>query len=374
MEESSGGSAANVARGAAALARARARRLGQATRVPNGDADDHLQQCVAFAGKVGRDARGAAYAAALHARGVAPLLAESQSTPTGVCVALVDGASGQRTMRPFLGAAAEMRAEDFERVAGEALKCGACRLLAIEGYQLWKVGLTEAAAAAARAAGAAVALDLASWELVRARGAQIAALLDAGALDVLLMNEDEAEEILVVKAAGDEDVGAEDAAAKEAAALARDEGAADGDVSAALRGKLAIAARALRRATCAPGRARVASVSLGADGCAVRARGGACARVRAPHANCIDTTGAGDSFAAAFLWELLENGALDTDGPIDSGGADLQRAVEAAATAGCAAGAAAVAAVGAELPDVTWAQVEAEAAVRRGRPTSDGTI
>ena len=72
--------------------------------------------------------------------------------------------------------------------------------------------------------------------------------------------------------------------------------------------------------------------------------------------------------------ELLENGALDTDGPIDSGGADLQRAVEAAATAGCAAGAAAVAAVGAELPDVTWAQVEAEAAVRRGRPTSDGTI
>lgn len=77
MEESSGGSAANVARGAAALARARARRLGQATRVPNGDADDHLQQCVAFAGKVGRDARGAAYAAALHARGVAPLLAES---------------------------------------------------------------------------------------------------------------------------------------------------------------------------------------------------------------------------------------------------------------------------------------------------------
>lgn len=332
--ETPGGSAANVARGVAALVRASAAGAGAGEDAPT--------PSVAFVGKVGNDARGEAYAAALSAAGVRPLLARAPETPTGVCTAVVD-ATGQRTMRPFLGAAAEMRAGDLASAAGGAMpprsegsqdRAGPL-VLAIEGYQLWKEGLAEAACDAARRAGARVSLDLASWELVRVRRAPLRRLLLSRAVDVLLMNEDEAHALLEDEGESRGGSGGMDAATKRAVA----------------RDALAFAVE-----DCG---VLVASCSLGADGALVRSRG--CAepqRVAAPRVDrVVDTTGAGDSYAAALLWALFLAGGTGAAELGALGAGELATMTATAARAGCAAGAAAVGCVGAQLPNERWEEV-----------------
>ena len=177
----SGGSAANVVKGVAGLA---------------GGSSTALQVQAAFVGMLGRDQAGAEYRGKLEGAGVdTSLLLESSScgATTAVCLCLVTP-DGQRTMRTYLGAALELASPGQlpAAAAAAALAAGRPALLHAEGYCLYRPGVAAAAMRAARGAGAAVSLDLASFEVVRGCWGALEALLDQRLVDLVFCNEDEA--------------------------------------------------------------------------------------------------------------------------------------------------------------------------------------
>ena len=89
-------------------------------------------------------------------------------------------------MRTCLGAAAALDPAQFtaETFAG-------AKLVMLEGYTLFNHALARAIAKAAKAAGCELALDLASFEVVNANRAVIHELLD-GQVDLVFANQDEA--------------------------------------------------------------------------------------------------------------------------------------------------------------------------------------
>lgn len=89
-------------------------------------------------------------------------LQENSAGPTASCLCFVTP-DGQRTMRTCLGASAHLTSavqlpQDW---------CAGARLLHCEGYCLYRAQLAREAMAAAKAAGALVSLDLASFECVQ---------------------------------------------------------------------------------------------------------------------------------------------------------------------------------------------------------------
>ena len=217
-----------------------------------------------FVGRVGDDEPGAAAAAALRASGVDARLTVDASRPTGTCVVLVSP-GGERSMLPDPGANAALAPEDLPDsvlVAGGHLH--------LTGYSLVRSGPRAAALSAierAVAAGMSISVDPSS-----------SALLTPAFLDLL------------------EGVGLLLPNAEEAAALT---GA----------GGLASALDALTE------RFPEVVVKLGAEG-AVWTDGSD--EVRAPAAPpatsaVVDTTGAGDAFAAGLLAARL-GGAAPAEG------------------------------------------------------------
>ncbi|GLC40082.1 hypothetical protein PLESTB_000627100 [Pleodorina starrii] len=312
-----GGSAANVVKGIANIAGGGAR--------------------CRFVGMIGSDDTGAEYRRKLAAQGVEPLLLESTSgAPSASAVCLVTP-DGQRTMRTCLGASLELRSS-AQLPAGWA---DGCRLLHAEGYCLYRPQLTREVMSAARAAGALVSIDLASFELVRSCKEALLGLLQDGLVDLIFANEEESVTLCNVMGlmpppptppaptpvAGDDDgseTEPETGAAAAAAAAAADPEAA---VAAAQRFLLSPSG----------GRARVAVTSLGARGCVARGAEGEEGASPACRVAVVDTIGAGDFFTAGFLSAYLR-------------GASLQQC----AAAGCAAGAEAVQTKGAELPPAAF--------------------
>ncbi|DBA91709.1 TPA: hypothetical protein ACH3X1_003306 [Trebouxia sp. C0004] len=163
-----GGSAANVLKGLGNLA---------------------LQQRSArFMGMVGLDDAGRQFHDHFKQQHVDPLLLTSTSgkaTATCLCLLTPDG---ERTMRTHLGASSELdKAEQLPEGWTNN-----CRLLHCEGYCLYKPELTRGAMQAAKAAGAEVCLDTASFEVVRNCWQTLLNLLEEGLVDLLLCNADEA--------------------------------------------------------------------------------------------------------------------------------------------------------------------------------------
>jgi ribokinase len=209
-----------------------------------------------LAARIGADERGAAAEAALLATGVETRLAVDPERATGTCVVLV-APDGERSMVPDAGANDALIAEDLP---DDLLAPGAH--LHVAGYALLRDGSRPAARSAiarARERGMTVSVDPSS-----------AALLSPGFLDdvagvqLLVPNEDEA---------------------------------------AALTGEAEPerAARALAR------RVPEVVVTLGADG-ALWTDGSETCRVRAaPAPAVVDTTGAGDAFAAGLLAARLRD-------------------------------------------------------------------
>ena len=83
----------------------------------------------AFAGRVGTDAEGESFARSLSEAGVQPLLAQDKARPTGACLCLVTP-DAQRTLITRLAAAAHLKATDLPR------PLPGCPLLLLEGH-LW---------------------------------------------------------------------------------------------------------------------------------------------------------------------------------------------------------------------------------------------
>ncbi len=221
-----------------------------------------------FIGKLGNDDLARTYRERFRSVGVDITRFKQGTVANARCLALVTP-DAQRTMRTCLGAAMtlapeEISADDFR----------GCRHAHIEGYLVFNPALCEAVLNAARAAGCTVSLDLSSFEVVAASRDWLFAQFQRG-IDVVFANEDEIRTLF--PGAGDDYPG-----------LAR-----------------ALAAKGV-----------LAAVKLGKDGAWI-ARGEELHRI-APVAvsDVVDTNGAGDAWAAGFLfgylrgWPLADCGAL----------------------------------------------------------------
>jgi sugar/nucleoside kinase (ribokinase family) len=220
-----------------------------------------------FVGTCGRGPMGRFYEDSLRGRGVEPRLFRSDS-PTGRVLSIITP-DAQRSMFTFLGAASETRPDDIrpEGFAGAAV-------VHIEGYLLFNPRLIVAALESACAAGARVSLDLASFNVVEESRSLLTEIVGEF-VDILIANEDEARAYT-----GETDP---------ARALA-----------------------ALQRGV------EIAALKLGPAGSVV-SQGGRVVRVQASgDGTAVDTTGAGDLWAAGFLFGLVQGYDLEACGALGS--------------------------------------------------------
>jgi len=210
-----------------------------------------------FLGKLGNDATARAYKENFAHAGGDVSRFKYADLANARCVSLVTPDS-QRTMRTCLGAAmtlshTEVSPADFR----------GCRHAHIEGYLLFNRGLANSVIAAARAAGCTISIDLASFEVVNAARDWILAQLHHG-IDIVFANEDEIQALFP--------------------GLGHD-----------------YAAHAKRLAEFGG----YAAVKIGKDGAWI-ARGTELHRIApVPAPTLTDTTGAGDAWAAGFLYGYL---------------------------------------------------------------------
>jgi sugar/nucleoside kinase (ribokinase family) len=222
-----------------------------------------------FLGKIGGDVTARNYRDNFVAAGGDGSRFKHAALPNGRCLSMVTP-DGQRTMRTHLGAAMtlspeEITAEDFR----------GARHAHIEGYLLFNPALAEKVARTARAAGCTISLELSSFEVVNVAREWILAQLQEG-VHIVFANEDEIRALFQKDASYD--------------AYAR---------------KLA-------------GYGGIAAVKIGKDGAWV-ARGSELHRVEpVPVSRVVDTTGAGDAWAAGFLYGYLRNLPLSVAGAIGS--------------------------------------------------------
>jgi ribokinase len=145
-----------------------------------------LDAPVVFAGRVGNDPFGDDAVSALRAAGVRTRVAVDRQLPTGVCLVLV-GPDGERTMIPSAGANGALAAADLAGLVGAGDQ------LHLSGYSLLHEGSRAAARSLlgqARAVGAGISVDAASAAPIRSAGAAaFLGWLPAGTL--LIANADE---------------------------------------------------------------------------------------------------------------------------------------------------------------------------------------
>lgn len=137
-----------------------------------------------FIGRRGQDNFGILFEDALRSARVEPELTLS-SSPTGSVISVVTP-DAQRSMFTYLGASTEM---DPARITPDLFADTAISI--IEGYLLFNPDLMMASVRAAKEAGSLVALDLASFEVVNACRPILEDVI-RGYVDILIANEDEA--------------------------------------------------------------------------------------------------------------------------------------------------------------------------------------
>jgi sugar/nucleoside kinase (ribokinase family) len=219
----------------------------------------HLGVKTGFIGKIGKDDTGQFYKNDLLSRGVEPNLLEGD-LPSGTAIAFVS-ADGERTFATYLGAAATLAPEDLtpEMFAGYTL-------FHVEGYLVQSYALIEKAMKLAKEAGCTVSIDLASYNVVEDHHAFMHRLIEEY-VDIVFANEEEAK---------------------------------------AFTGKEPL--EALKEIA---QQSRIAIVKTGPKG-ALAMCAEEIASVPAISATCVDTNGAGDAFAAGFLFGITQNCSLAT--------------------------------------------------------------
>ncbi|MDH4158871.1 MAG: sugar kinase [Actinomycetota bacterium] len=223
----------------------------------------HLGHDASFVGRVGADVWGRAAVEVLVSGGVDCHVSADPALPTGTCIVLVDG-HGERSMVTDSGASAQIRASDLP---GPLFVPG--NHLHVSGFSLIHDAAREAALSALRQAGEhgmTRSVDPGAMAVIESVGAE--RLLDwLRGVDLVFPNEDEAR----VLAGVDDPV---EAAEK----LAQDVGAV--------------------------------VVKLGADG-AAWTDGVSLVHRDAAGGPVLDTTGAGDAFAAGYLGQWLAQAPPD---------------------------------------------------------------
>lgn len=220
----------------------------------------------AFIGKIGPDPIGEFFEQDLISHRVESRLLRSE-TPSGTALALITP-DGERTFATHLGAAVELTADELT----DEMFLGA-DFFHIEGYLVQNHALIATAIEKAKAAGSTVSIDLAAYNVVEQHRVFLQGLLGKG-LDVVFANEDEAR----IFTETDDEQQALDALAE----------------------------------CCS-----VAVVKIGAGG-SLLARDGERVHVPVDPVDPVDTTGAGDLFAAGFLYGLVHDRPLEQCGRIGS--------------------------------------------------------
>ncbi len=139
---------------------------------------------VGFIGKVGRDKTGDFFVQALENLHVEPAVFRGTER-SGKCVSLISP-DGERTMVTHLGAALELSAPEIEPDLFDGYDC-----LYVEGYLVQNHELIRKAARTAKACGLQVAIDLASFNIVAENRAFLRELV-RDYVDIVFANEDEA--------------------------------------------------------------------------------------------------------------------------------------------------------------------------------------
>ena len=143
-----------------------------------------LGSSVGYIGKVGEDAAGDFYERALNDLGIEPVVFRGRDN-SGRCLSLVSP-DGERTMVTYLGAALELVPEELSASIFEGYDC-----LYIEGYLVQNHALIEGAVRLAKQCGLQVAIDLASFNVVE-DNLEFLRRITAEYVDILFANEDEA--------------------------------------------------------------------------------------------------------------------------------------------------------------------------------------
>lgn len=138
-----------------------------------------------FIGRRGDDNFGTLFEDALRSANVEPELTVS-SSPTGSVISVITP-DAQRSMFTYLGASTEM---EPDRITPDLFADTAITM--IEGYLLFNPELMLAAVKAAQKAGSMIALDLASFEVVNSCRDILDTIIKEY-VDILIANEDEAE-------------------------------------------------------------------------------------------------------------------------------------------------------------------------------------
>lgn len=244
-----------------------------------------------FIGKIGEDKVGSFFDEDMQKHGVVTKMIKS-TQPSGVCVSLVSP-DGERTMATFLGAASEMTASDLKVEMFQGYD-----ICHIEGYLVQNHEMIERAMQLAKEAGLKVSLDLASYNVVEENYDFIYRLVHQY-VDIVFANEEEA---------------------KAFAKMAPEEAV---DMIANL--------------------CEIAVVKLGKRGSLVKYQGETTHVDILGGVNAVDTTGAGDLFAAGFLYGYSNGYPMAKCGKIGS------------LVSGNI-----VKVVGAKLPAEKWAEMKSE--------------
>jgi len=218
-----------------------------------------------FVGKIGKDDIGLFFTNDSINNGVEPHLLVSD-TPSGRCTVLVTPDS-ERTLCTYLGAACELEASDLkpEMFLGYDI-------FHIEGYLVLNHDLIRTAVRLAKQEGLKVSLDLASYNVVEDNLDFLLEIVREY-VDIVFANEEEAR---------------------------------------AFTGKEPREALDIIAEYC-----EIAIVKVGKEGSFIKS-GKTIVQIQPRISNCIDTTGAGDLYAAGFLYGLANNYPLEVCGRIGS--------------------------------------------------------
>ena len=247
-----------------------------------------LGDVAAFIGKIGNDEIGEFFRENAERNGVRPILLPSKLM-SGNCIALITP-DGERTFATYLGAAANLKPENITPEMFDSYD-----YFHIEGYIVQNHDLIAKAVRLAKEAGMIVSLDLASFNVVNENKEFLHDLVEKY-VDIIFANEDES--FALTHLQPEESV----------AALAK---------------------------LCS-----IAVVKVGKGGSFVQ-QGEERYHVPAVCTNCIDTTGAGDYYAAGFLYGQTHGMDLHTSAEI--GTMVAGRVCEV---------------LGAKLPDETWHELK----------------
>ncbi len=251
------------------------RDMGPATEMSGGSAANtivgiaSLGARAAYVGKVKDDQIGRMYAHDIRAAGVAFETRPAAGGPaTGCCYILVTG-DGERTMNTYLGAAQDLMPADIDAAA-----IAAAKIVYLEGYLWDPKNAKEAfvkASQIAHEAGREVALTLSDSFCVDRYREEFLDLMKKRTVDVVFANEAELHSLYQTS-----------------------------DFDAALK--------QLRED------AKLGVVTRSEKGCVVASREGVAAVPAFPVGQIVDTTGAGDLFAAGFLFGLVRGAGHENAG------------------------------------------------------------